>query len=80
MTDGDDDVPARPPLYARVLRLRHIRPSAALCFVFFEGSIALGVLLALTEIVSWWVVAILPLLVAAMVKLNDVVAGAGRRR
>lgn len=79
MTDGDD-APARPPLYARILRLRTIRPSATLCFVFFEGSIALGVLLALTEIVSWWVVAILPLLVAVMVKLNDVVAGAGRRR
>lgn len=79
MTEGDDDAPVRRPLYARVLRLRHIRPSGVLCFVFFEGSIALGVLLALTEIVSWWVVAILPLLVAAMVKLNDLIAGAGRR-
>ncbi|MCH7232583.1 hypothetical protein L0U85_17235 [Glycomyces sp. L485] len=69
---------ARPkrPWYARALRLRHVYLSHAWCVVFFEGTIALGVLMALTELVSWWVVLVLPLAVAAMVKLNDVIAGA----
>ncbi|WP_435830605.1 hypothetical protein [Polymorphospora rubra] len=64
------------PLYARLLFLKHLNPSGALCFCFFEGAIALGLLLALAELVSPWVVPVLPLVVAAMVKLNDVVAGA----
>jgi hypothetical protein len=63
------------PLYARVLRLRHLAPSGFLCFVFLEGAIALGILLALAELVSWWGVLVLPATVAVMVKLNDVVAG-----
>jgi hypothetical protein len=68
--------PSRPPLYARVLRLRHLRPGGILCSLFFEGAVAGGVLLALAELASWWSVAILPVTVAAMVKVNDVVAGA----
>lgn len=64
------------PLYARMLRLRHVSPSGFLCFVYLEGAAALGILLALAELVSWWGVLVLPLTVAAMVKLNDVVAGA----
>ncbi len=64
------------PLYARVLGLQYLRPSGLLCFLFFEGSVALAVLLALAELMSWWVVAALPISVAAMVKLNDVIAGA----
>ncbi|WP_369819584.1 hypothetical protein [Actinoplanes sp. TFC3] len=64
------------PLYARALGLQYLAPSGFLCFVFLEGAVALGVLLALAELVSWWGVLVLPLSVAAMVKLNDVVAGA----
>jgi hypothetical protein len=63
------------PLYARLLRLKHITPSGLLCFVFLEGALALGMLLALAELVSWWGVIVLPLTVALMVKLNDVIAG-----
>lgn len=63
------------PLYARILRLKHITPSGLLCFVFLEGAVALGALLALAELVSWWGVIVLPLTVALMVKLNDVIAG-----
>lgn len=63
------------PLYARALRLRHLAPSGLLCFVFLEGAIALGVLLALAELVSWWGVIVLPVTVALMVKLNDTIAG-----
>jgi hypothetical protein len=63
------------PLYARLLRLKHITPGGMLCFVFLEGAVALGILLALAELVSWWGVIVLPLTVAVMVKLNDVIAG-----
>jgi len=64
------------PLYARMLGLRYLAPSGFLCFVFLEGAVALGILLALAELVSWWGVLVLPVTVAVMVKLNDVVAGA----
>lgn len=73
MTTGE---PPRRPMYARVLRLRQLHPSGVLCFLLFEGMIALAVLLALAELVSWWGVLVLPVAVAAMVKLNDVIAGA----
>ncbi len=62
------------PVYARVLRLRYLRPGGLLCFLFFEGSIALGVLLALAELAPWWGIVAIPVAVAVMVKLNDTVA------
>jgi hypothetical protein len=64
------------PLYGRMLGLRHLAPSGFLCFVFLEGAVALGMLLALAELINWWGVIVLPVTVAVMVKLNDVVAGA----
>jgi hypothetical protein len=67
---------ANQPLYARMLRLRHLAPSGLLCFVFLEGAVVLGILLALAELVSWWGVVVLPITVALMVKFNDLVAGA----
>ena len=67
------------PLYARMLGLKHLAPSGFLCFVFLEGAVALGGLLALAELVSWWGVLVLPVTVAIMVKLNDVIAGAVSR-
>ncbi|GIF07488.1 hypothetical protein Asi03nite_50260 [Actinoplanes siamensis] len=66
---------AHRPLYARMLCLRHLTPGGLLCFVFLEGAISLGVLLALAELVSWWGVLVLPMAVAVMVKFNDLVAG-----
>jgi hypothetical protein len=68
-------VSAKPPLYARVLRLRHIHPGGLLCFLFFEGTVALGILLALAELAPWWSALVLPVVVAFMVKVNDLVAG-----
>ncbi|GAA4962125.1 hypothetical protein GCM10025331_61970 [Actinoplanes utahensis] len=68
--------PADRPLYSRALRLRHLAPSGLLCFVFLEGAVVLGLLLALAELVSWWGVLVLPVTVALMVKFNDLVAGA----
>jgi hypothetical protein len=67
---------ANQPLYARALRLRHLAPSGLLCFVFLEGAVVLGILLALAELVSWWGVLVLPMTVALMVKFNDLIAGA----
>jgi hypothetical protein len=66
-------------LYARVLGLRYVRPSEMLCFFFVEGAIALATLLALAELVTWWAVVVLPAAIAAMVKINDVIAGFGVR-
>lgn len=65
----------QPPLYARVLHLRHINPGPVACLLLFESVVAVSALLAIFGVVSWWAVAALPLTVAAMVKLNDVVAG-----
>jgi hypothetical protein len=67
------------PLYARMLGLQYVAPGGFLCFMFLEGAVALGILLALAELVSWWGVIVLPATVAVMVKLNDVVAGAVSR-
>jgi len=69
----------RAPVYARVLGLQYIRPSGLLCFALFEGTITLSALLALAEQVTWWAVPILPAVVAAAVKIDDIVAGALRR-
>lgn len=71
----DSELVGHRPLYARMLRLRFLTPSGFLCFVFLEGAVALGILLALAELVSWWGVLVLPATVAIMVKLNDVIAG-----
>ncbi|MER7169466.1 hypothetical protein ABT336_25830 [Micromonospora sp. NPDC000207] len=64
------------PLYARLLGLRFVNPGGVLCFLFFEGAVALAALLTLAELVDWWSVLILPAAVALMVKLNDMVAEA----
>lgn len=79
MTTGNG-VPAQAPLYVRVLRLRQLRVGGFLSFLLFECMIAIGVLLALAELVSWWAIPILPAAVAVMVKINDVVAGPRNRR
>ena len=63
------------PLYARLLRLRHIHPGALLCGLYFEGAIAVGALAALAEFASWWGMLVLPVLVALLVKLEDEVSG-----
>ena len=77
----DAGAPAIPrPLYARALFLRNINPGPIMCFLFFEGSFALGAAFALAGLVHWWALLVLPATVAVMVKLNDVVAGSPERR
>ncbi|HVT21580.1 MAG TPA: hypothetical protein VHE57_09360 [Mycobacteriales bacterium] len=63
------------PLYWRLLRLRHTRPNGWLRALYFEGSVALGVVLVLAEAASVWTIVVLPLVVAVVVKANDVLAG-----
>jgi hypothetical protein len=75
---ASDEVHPR-PLYARVLRLRHLHPSGMACFALLEGSVGVALLLALAELVSWWALIVLPALVALLVKGNDVVAGVAAR-
>ncbi|MEV0718752.1 hypothetical protein [Asanoa sp. NPDC050611] len=72
------DVHSR-PFYARALRLKHIHPSSTVCFVFLEGATAFAIILALAELIPFWGVVLLPVCIAAMVKVNDVVAGAAVR-
>jgi len=52
--------PGQSSWYARALRLRHVRPGGLMSFLLFECVIAVAVLLALAELVSWWAVALLP--------------------
>ena len=64
-----------PTLYARALRLKHIHPGGLMCFLLFEGAIALAALMVLAEFVTWQSVILLPLAVAIVMKINDTVAG-----
>lgn len=75
----DDEELQPPPLYARALRLQHVYPNGLACLVFFEGSLVVGAVLALAELIPWWGILVLPVAVGAMVKLNDFVAGAVER-
>jgi hypothetical protein len=67
--------PSARPLYARVLRLRHLRLATWQRIVFEEGTVAVGIVLALAEVASALVILVLPVVVAAMVKFNDVLVG-----
>ncbi|HEX3899566.1 MAG TPA: hypothetical protein VHW74_10365 [Mycobacteriales bacterium] len=67
------------PMFWRVLRLRHIRPNGWLRALFFEGSVALAVVLVLAGAASVWTIVVLPMVVALIVKANDVLVGSLRR-
>ncbi|GAA1718512.1 hypothetical protein GCM10009765_78670 [Fodinicola feengrottensis] len=69
----------RRTVYGRVLRLKTIDPGPVISFVFFEIAITVAIVLALLGFVSWWGVLVLPVAVAAMVKVNDIIAGATQR-
>jgi hypothetical protein len=73
-------VDGRPaPLYWRLLRLRYTRPNGWLRALFFEGAVAIAVVLVLAEVASVWTIVVLPFVVAVVVKANDVLAGSLRR-
>ena len=64
------------PLYIRLLRLRHVQPSAWQRAALFEGVALVGVIGALADRWSAWTPIVLPAAVAVVVKFHDVVAGA----
>lgn len=70
----------RGPLYPRLLRLRHLRPSAWQRVLLFEGVIVVAVVTVLADKASLWTIPVLPAVVAMMVKFNDVVIGILRAR
>ena len=65
----------RRPLYARLLRLRHVRPSAGQRALLGEGAVALAALLVLADLATAWTLVVLPVAVAVVVKAHDVLAG-----
>ena len=65
----------RRSLYTRMLRLRYLRPGALASFLLFECVVVAGALLAFAELLNWRAVLVLPVAVAATVKLNDVIVG-----
>jgi hypothetical protein len=62
-----------------MLRLRAIRPGPVPTFLLFEGSVMAASLLVLADLVKPWGLIAIPVAVAIMVKLNDIVAGVLRR-
>jgi hypothetical protein len=63
------------PLYWRLLRLRHVQPSSWQRAVFFEGSLAVATILVLADLASAWLLVVLPVAVAVVVKGHDVLVG-----
>ena len=63
------------PLYPRLLRLRHVHPSAWQRAVLVEGMMIAGGLVALADKATSWAPLVLPVGAAAVVKFHDVLAG-----
>ncbi len=74
-TDTKPEKPERKPLYWRVLRLRHVHPSNWQRAAFFEGSIVTAAVLVLADLASAWLLLVLPVAVAGVVKAHDVLVG-----
>ena len=71
---------AATPLYVRLLHLRHVHPTAVQRALLGEGALFVAALLTLADLASAWLLLVLPLAVAAVVKAHDVLAGQLRRR
>ena len=67
--------PAKPPMYWRLLRLRHVRPNGWQRAVFVEGVLGLSLVLVLADVASAWTLVVLPLASALTVKAHDVIVG-----
>lgn len=67
--------PARPPLYPRLLRLRHVAPNGWQRAVLGEGSFAVAAVLVLADRATAWTLVVLPAAVAGVVKGHDLLAG-----
>lgn len=68
-------MPAKPPLYWRMLRLRHLRPNGWQRAILVEGVLGVSVVLVLADVASAWTLLVMPLASAAVVKGHDVLLG-----
>jgi hypothetical protein len=75
MTEVAAPQPDKTPLYWRLLGLKHVRPNAWQRAVLGEGATAAGAILVLADVASAWLIVVLPVTVALVVKANDVLAG-----
>ncbi len=66
---------AKRPFYPTLLHLEHVHPNAWQRAVLGEGMAALGGLLAMADLASAWSIVVLPVAVAAVVKVHDLLAG-----
>jgi hypothetical protein len=73
---ADSGEAAKAPLYARILRLRHVQPSSWQRALFVEGAIAVAIVIVLADLASAWLILALPVAIAVLVKFHDVVSGA----
>jgi hypothetical protein len=74
MGHAADESP-KPPLYWRLLRLRHVHPNGWQRAILVEGVIAVAVVLVLADVATAWTLLALPLASALVVKGHDVLAG-----
>lgn len=65
----------RRPLSARVLGLKHLPWAPWQRALLLDGPLVIAVLLVLADLASAWVLLVLPLAVALVIKANDVLAG-----
>jgi hypothetical protein len=65
----------RRPLYPRLLHLQNVHPNAWQRALLGEGALALAVLLVLADLATAWILLILPVAVALVVKAHDLLAG-----
>jgi hypothetical protein len=72
---ADSEVQEKHPLYPRLLHLQHIHPNAWQRAVLGEGMAVLGALLAMADLASAWLIVVLPVAVAVVVKCHDLLAG-----
>jgi hypothetical protein len=70
----DEDEPVAPrSLYLAALRVHHVRPGILARVLLVEGVLAAAIILVLADLASPWLIAVLPVVVAALVKLHDLV-------
>ena len=72
---SEEDVAPRPPrsLYLAALRVRHLRPGVFQRVLLVEGVFALAIVVVLADLASPWLIAVLPVVSAVLVKLHDLV-------
>jgi hypothetical protein len=65
----------KPPMYWRLLRLRHVHPNGWQRAILVEGVLALSLVLVLADVASAWTLLVLPLASVAAVKGHDLLVG-----